>query len=203
MLRRLDRQGWLKLQTMVERRSHGEWLDWFLSNCPTSIGVVIDSDVEFLRDGWLRDLVGVLVGEQAAFVGGEATDERPAATAAEGGVVHSIGRPAAPWLMAFDVKKARALGVGFGTYTHGVDDAGRPYFFDVAARIQWAAAQAGGPVVTMPASYRRKYRHFRGMSWRSEKGLRAPRHYLKLARVHVRTVLRRIDTRPRVTAASQ
>src|SRR5206468_3766717 len=131
---------------------------------------------EFRSRGWLIDIIDWLVRTNAAFVGAESTREWPDSSTAAGDRIHLMGRTAAPWIMAMDLRCVRGLGVGFGETTEGVDPQGVPYYYDVAGYIQKAALSAGHPVLMMPIDYRRKYRHFVGLSWRREGGLRVVRH---------------------------
>jgi hypothetical protein len=197
MLGKLERQGLLRLVSVSNPRRHAEWLDWFLGECATPVGVVIDSDIEFLEDNWLVDLVGFLVEHDAALVGSESTAESAAFTTPKGDVVHLMPRTAAPWVMAFDTAKLRALGGSFVEVREGEDSAGRPYVYDVAGYVQKLAREGGFPVLVMPASYRSRYRHFIGLSWRREPGLRgAARRYVKLLHMYQRVMLRRfVDDR--------
>ena len=192
MLEKLHRQGLLRLVSVPQPRRHAEWLDWFLGECPTPVGIVIDSDIEFMKHNWLVDLVGVLVEHRAGLVGSESTAESPVFSAPNGEVIHLMPRTAAPWLMAFDTAKLRALHGSFVEVKEGEDSSGLPNFYDVGGYMQKLAQDAGLPVVVMPASYRSKYRHFVGLSWRKAPGLRGiARHYVKLLQVYARLMLSR------------
>jgi hypothetical protein len=68
-----------------------------------------------------------------------------------------------------------------------------PYFHDVAGWVEVQAQRAGLPVLVMPDWYRSKYRHFGGLSWRRERGVRALRHYLRLGGLIARLWIRRLD----------
>jgi hypothetical protein len=195
MLKNLERQGLLQLVSVSSQRKHAEWLDWFLLHCPTRIGVIIDSDIEFLKNGWLVDFIEVLYNQGAAFVGGESTPEEPKFVTADGDPIHLMPRNAAPWLMALDVDKVRSLSCSFIERREGLDASDLPLFYDVGGFAQKLASDAGFPVVVMPSTYRVKYRHFTGLSWRKEPGIRIARYYLKLSRVYGRLMLRRLDAR--------
>ncbi|MGO8864800.1 MAG: glycosyltransferase [Acidimicrobiales bacterium] len=195
MLTKLERRGQLQLVSVPSQRRHAQWLDWFLEHCPTRIGVIIDSDIELLKDGWLVDLVQALSDQDAAFVGSESTPEAPICTSADGESIHLMPRIAAPWLMALDVEKVRSLGCSFNEERGGIDAGGLPFLYDVAGYTQKMASDAGFPVVAMPSTYAAKYHHFRGLSWRRETGIRAARHYLKFIRLYGRLILRRFDKR--------
>jgi hypothetical protein len=192
MLEQLERLGLLRLVSVSQPRRHAEWLDWFLGECSTPVGIVIDSDIEFVGQNWLVDLLGFLVKRGAAIVGTESTVEAPVFSAPNGEVIHLMPRTAAPWVMAFDTAKLRAIGGSFVEVRDGKDSSGHTYFYDVSGYVQKLAQEAGLPVVVMPRSYRSKYRHFIGLSWRKEPGLRgAARHYAKLLQVYERLMLSR------------
>ena len=57
MLRRLETLGWLSVEVAAGGRLHAEWLDEWRGSCTARLAVFVDSDVEFLRPGWLVQLV--------------------------------------------------------------------------------------------------------------------------------------------------
>jgi glycosyltransferase involved in cell wall biosynthesis len=131
MLARLEARGLLRLVSIDEPRLHSAWLDWFLSNCPTRVAVAFDSDIEFLRHGWLIPLVQMLNDRNAAFVGGESTPGSPNLLLGTGEIVHGMPRIVAPWLMAMDVEKVRPLGISFAYASEGIDERGLRCDYDV------------------------------------------------------------------------
>ena len=62
MLRRLERQGWLELEVAPNGRLRTEWLDHWFAECSERLAVFSDSDVEYLRPNWLREMVDAAGG---------------------------------------------------------------------------------------------------------------------------------------------
>ena len=105
MLEEFERREWIDIQRA--RRSHSEWLDFWLATCTEDLAVFIDSDVEFLRFGWLADLVAANQEHRAALVCGEMLPEQsdfiePVSARS----VRLAARPA-PWLLLAEIAQLR------------------------------------------------------------------------------------------------
>lgn len=165
MLQRLRARGWLQLDLVRERRHHFEWLDLWLATCPTQWAVFVDSDVEFRRNGWLRELLDV--GRQGyALVCGEMLAAVPHSIEPVGHrEVYLAPRPA-PWLLLIDCHRVRGLGVSFGFVAEPSDE--RPeglIAYDTGAKLFASMLAVSMPWIQMPPSYQKVYAHYGNMSW--------------------------------------
>jgi hypothetical protein len=164
MLRAMEGRGWLELEVDSSRPWHPEWLDRWVARCDAEFAVFADNDVEFLGEGWLRDLVGTAILTGAALVYGDLCPEFPEYVEHHKGgrVVRMAARPG-PWLMLVHVPQVAPLGLSFAFHeervadTIVVCDVGTLFFQGLQAR--------GLRCVQMPDDYRAKYRHYGAMSW--------------------------------------
>lgn len=205
MLRHLESLGWLSLEVAPSGRFHADWLDLWLSQCQFDLAVFVDSDVEFLREGWLRDLV--MAAEGAALVAAEILPEFgnfavPVPTTKEGelvfaewfrgrGRVRLAPRPS-PWLFLVDVKLARGLDTGFGFSSELADVPEEVLAYDVGGVFYRRLEQEGHRIVAMPPPYHRVYRHYGGLSWVPLKGRRGLKKRRDLMEVCCRLWHRRL-----------
>lgn len=197
MLANLERAGLIRLQQAPERRLHWEWLDGWLADCHADYAVFLDSDVELLRRGWLRELVTTALAEDAALLGGEAIPEgRDFVEPVGGKRVRLASRPS-PWLLLANPLRLRPLATSFAfasEETTAVPEGLVAY--DVGAALARMAAAAGLRSLTMPPGYRRFYRHYGGLSWLDAPGSRGR----KLARDR-RAIERRVRRARRLASA--
>ncbi len=166
MLTGFEQRRWLTLQLATNRRQHAEWLDLWLRQCQADYAVFVDSDVEFRQDDWLRDLTALAQRSGAALVGAEMIPEFPFYVEPVGlKTVRLAARPA-PWLLLLDVAQVAQIQVGFSFRAEETDrvpeglvayDVGGYFFRQLQTRaLRWEI---------MPDQYRRKYRHYGGLSW--------------------------------------
>jgi GT2 family glycosyltransferase len=164
LLGRLTREGWLGLQTTPAPRRHAEWLDRWLASADADYVVWCDSDIEFLRPGFLGDMRRAAERERAVIVSpgllpeGHYEDERL--------VTHLMPRPT-PWLMLVHVPSLRSLQTSYEEVTEpseAYSEGSRT--FDVGGLIYHRAIEAGMRHAGMGWRFRRKFRHFAGASWR-------------------------------------
>jgi glycosyltransferase involved in cell wall biosynthesis len=202
MLRTFERQGWLTLEIAPEGRSHTAWLDKWLSECPDRFAVFSDSDVEFHRHGWLRQMVEAAGRTDAALV---ATRIQ-----ARGGVEYRHPRTGAerllaerpePWLMMLDVEQVRgAVDASFAYRDEVAPDGTRKIAFDTAAVFFRELQSAGLGYVEMPPEFARSYTHYGSMSWKRLRDQGMPvslraKQLVKHARVRVNLTRARLQTR--------
>lgn len=165
MLLALQRAGWLQLELSPRKRTHAEWLDEWLSRCETRWAALVDSDIEFRRNGWLSPLVAA-AERNAALVCTEVLGEvDEAIEPVDRRVVHLAARPA-PWLLLVDVPRIRELGVGFSfraLETSAVPEGLLAY--DVGALLFRELQTRKLPWAEMPRRYRARFKHYGGMSW--------------------------------------
>ena len=165
-LRSMEARGWLRLEVAPSGRQHAEWLDDWRRRWDADLAVFVDSDVEFRGRGWLRDLVAAAHLRQAALVCSELLPECPNfIEPVAGRSVRGTARPA-PWLLMVDTRSTASVPVGFGF--HKVETDAVPegmVIWEVGGRFFEHVRASGLPWVVMPASYRRKFHHYGGLSW--------------------------------------
>ncbi|GAC1365165.1 MAG: hypothetical protein NVSMB32_08430 [Actinomycetota bacterium] len=184
MLESLAQKGWLSLETAPEGRQHAQWLDHWLATCSTPLAVFVDSDVEFLRPGWLSDLVATLRSRGAAAVSAELLPESANFIEPVGGKTVRLASRLAPWLLAIDVAKVKALGTSFAfraEETSAVPEGLIAY--DVGAWLLRALETAGHSFAVMDEAYRKKFHHYGGLSWLPLQGRRGRRKTRDLRRI--------------------
>jgi hypothetical protein len=167
MLERHAAAGWLRLEQAPEGRKHWDWLDRWLAACPTRYACFADSDIEYRRDGWLADMVGVAAREHAALVCCRLLPRREEFVHPVTGATRPLAPRPAAWLFLVDVEQVRGRVDASFRYREEPDpqrpgsllayDTGAWYFHQLeAAGLGWAE---------MPASWQSSYRHFGGLSW--------------------------------------
>jgi hypothetical protein len=97
---------------VVPGRSHSEWLDHWVATSPRRYAVFLDSDVFIRRHGWDRPLVAELAAG-AALVTSQVFERVEGYVEPIRGVVTTMMRRPAPWLMAVDVTQIRETGASF------------------------------------------------------------------------------------------
>jgi hypothetical protein len=161
MLERLQRGGLVQRLEQVEGRAHSAWLDHWVATCPAERLAVADSDVEFLRPGWLREMLDEMDRTGAALVTCEYVPES-IYVHPNSFVAPTSERPAMH-VMVLDVPRVRALGRSFayelverdGTWVHN----------DTGAAVGQALGHGSG-WVAMPTEFLSAYVHAGGLSWR-------------------------------------
>ena len=169
MLRDLEARGWLRLQEASGWRQHFEWLDEWLATCNSRYAVFVDSDVAFLQDGWLRDLVDTARSSKAALVCAELYPEisnHPLPGSSK--PVRLAARPSAH-LLLLDVSQVKNVGTSFAPSLEEADVSEGLISHDVVARFFIELQRRGLHYEVMAFEYRAKYRHWGGLSWRSRK----------------------------------
>jgi glycosyltransferase involved in cell wall biosynthesis len=136
-------------------RRHAAWIDHWLETCSTPYLVLLDSDVEIRRDGWLSDLHYALRRRRSVFVTVAMEEPRPEPTRPG---VTMTARPTV-YCMLLDVVQARAVQRSFEEWYDG--DVG----YDVAAWFFAGVTQARRPFEVMPFSWRPTVHHFEAMSY--------------------------------------
>jgi glycosyltransferase involved in cell wall biosynthesis len=168
----LAERGWVQLE---QRRGaqHAEWIDGWRRATSADLIVFADSDVEFRRHGWLREMVRQQVRTGAALVAAEMLGEshysfNPAAQTTVRGMV----RPG-PWLIMLDSRQTAEIKTSF-LYDE-FESAGVPegrIAYDVGARFYETVVGRGLATYEMPRRHRRTWHHYAGMSWIPFTGVR-------------------------------
>jgi glycosyltransferase involved in cell wall biosynthesis len=167
MLRRFEARGWLELEVAPGGRKHAEWLDRWVADARTRYIGFSDSDVEYLEQGWLRDLVDTAERAGAALVCARMqwppdTFDHPVT-----GAKRRLAPRPTPWLMLLDTEQVRGRVDASFAYVDVVDpDAyGGKVAHDVGADYFAALDAAGLTWAEMPPEWQSKFRHFGGLTW--------------------------------------
>lgn len=165
-------------------RLHGAWLDYWTNTCDTRFAVMVDSDVEILRPGWLDTLIRTALDTGAAIVCSELVEEVPNYVDHTGVTRRIASRPSA-WMMLLDVAKCRGRSSWLWAI---VDDSTIPekrWSLDVGAQLMRDLSAAGERVVAAPLDFRNSFRHFGGLSWTQTTRIGGWRHRAKLLKVRL------------------
>jgi hypothetical protein len=167
MLERFQSMGWIELQVAPNGRTHADWLDRWLDECPTQYALFSDSDVEFSGRNWLVDMVDTARAEGAALVCGRM--QRGAET-----FVHPVTRaerriaprPTA-WLQMIDTDQVRGRVDATFEYVEIEDFSafGSKVAYDTGAWYFKQLCEAGLTWAEMPSSWQHNYRHYGGLTW--------------------------------------
>jgi hypothetical protein len=202
MLRSFERAGRLTVELAPGGRSHTDWLDKWIAECPTHYAVFSDSDVEFRRAGWLAAMVVAAHRERAALVatriqarGG--VDYRHPKT----GAARVLAERPEPWLMLLDVQQIRGVVTTSFRYRDEpkADGTGK-VGFDTAAAFFRDLKAAGLSYVELPREFQRSYRHYGSMSWKRLQDAEMPpreraRQLAKLVRISANLQRARVQDR--------
>ena len=197
MLRTFEARGWLTLEVAHDGRRHGDWLTEWHRRAAGEYLVFVDSDVEFLRHGWLSELVDTSAANQAALVAGEIRPERAFEVEPVGLRTVRIARRAAPWLLLIDSERTADIPESFCFHKEETDAVPEGVIsYDVGAWFLHRVVERGGLCVEMPPDFRRAFHHYGGLSWvrvGGRRGLKMRRDLWRVSR-HLRR-LRRLQDR--------
>jgi glycosyltransferase involved in cell wall biosynthesis len=192
----LSRLDWIELFKRDPRRngtSHGAALDWLAQKVTTRYFLTLDSDVVFLRRGWLDELHDALN-----------KDGRTAVGEFESGIDRYRPR-LAPHVLLLNTDRFRALRCSFESCvlfssradvrrwqqrpaTQNLDYAemGKypsAVFYSTGALLFERMLETGARWSVTPVRTQRKYQHLRHMSWGGDETRFAGAHHAKLAQV--------------------
>jgi hypothetical protein len=202
MLKALERQGLIELDISDQRVRHAEWLDRWIATCDDELAAFCDSDVEFLRSGWLARLLEA--GRAADLVYTEALPGATDYVLPHSGELTRLAARPAPWLFMVRPEAARSVGVSFEEVTEPATGGALPTTYDVGGRFYHRALDLGLRIHFMTGDFTRCYRHFGGLSWgayRRPSNQVARLVELRLARVQAESNGRRAEAR-RLAVAS-
>jgi glycosyltransferase involved in cell wall biosynthesis len=167
MLRGFEQRGWLQLETAAGGRKHAEWLDHWVETSSGRYAGFSDSDVEYLKPGWLDDLVNAATASNAALTCARMQWPPPEFVHPTTGAARRLAPRPTPWLFLLDLEQVRGrVDASFG-YRDEVDpDAfGGKVAYDVGAAYYAALCRAGLAWIEMPEAFQAKFRHFGGLTW--------------------------------------
>ena len=152
-LREAKRRGLItELIEGKRRSSHGAALNVLMGTCETDLAMVLDCDVEIIREGWLKNMVDCVNDSTLAVLGIE--DNYP------------NKKPSLPswfqsWFMLWNMAAYRD-GMEADWRTASVQYGGASVFCPTGGRI-WLNQQQANPrryaFVPLPKSVKRKFRH--------------------------------------------
>jgi hypothetical protein len=164
--------GVIRLEVAADGRRHAEWLDHWYASCDARWCLFSDSDVEYRRDGWLRDMLdaGERAGAAVVATRIQARDGVPYEHPVTGARRTLAARPE-PWLLLLDVDVLRPVVSTSFAYRDEEQPDGTKIAYDVGAAFYRDVVAAGLTVVEMPAPFAQAYRHYGGLSWQRGSGL--------------------------------
>jgi glycosyltransferase involved in cell wall biosynthesis len=167
MLRKLEARGWLQLEVAPEGRKHAEWLDHWVEHSPARFAGFSDSDVEYLRPGWLDDLVSAATASNAALTCARMQWPPPEFRHPTTGAARRLAPRPTPWLFLLDLDQVRDRVRASFRYRDEIDpDAfGGKVAYDVGAAYYAELDRAGLTWTEMPEAFQSKFRHFGGLTW--------------------------------------
>jgi hypothetical protein len=170
MLRRLETEGWLRLEVAPTWRQHFEWLDGWAARAAARFVVFVDSDVCFVGEGWLAELMATATSTGAALVCAEVHQEQAGFVhPGSGEVMRLAARPCAHLLLV-DRAQVAGIDVSFAPVVVPSPDVPEGFVsYDVAALFFGELDNRGLRWIEMPAEFAARFRHFGGMSWRTRK----------------------------------
>ena len=173
MLMRLKERGWLSLELATQRRIHSEWLDEWRSRTDSQLTLFVDSDIEFLRHGWLRELVDAAIRSKAAMIFADLLPEGVNFVEPVGHRTIRLASRPAPWLLMLDAAKTARLKASFCFAKEETDRVPEGLIgYDVGALFFRAVDESGFGWMQMPEDYRRRFHHYGGLSWPASTGRR-------------------------------
>jgi glycosyltransferase involved in cell wall biosynthesis len=187
LLADFERAGLLRLERGPQGRHHSEWLDHWLENATSDYILFVDSDMDFRRHGWLKEMVATATAREAAVVYSEWLEEVPFFTEPVGHNVVRLAERPAPWLLMFDVRRVGKLGTGFAFTSRATDEVPEGKIaYDTGAMLHHEVRARGLETVHLPASFMSSYRHFGGLSWRGLTGGRLASRRVRYALMRLR-----------------
>ena len=192
MLQAFATRGWLELEIAPDGRRHPDWLDQWLASCPTRYAVFCDSDIEFRRADWLRQMVAQAEREGAALVATriQARNGVPYRHPVTGAQRILAARPE-PWLMLIDVEQVRGRVETSFEYRDELQPDGKTKVaYDTAAAFFRDLQTQDLRVTEMPPEFSRSYLHYGSLSWQhaSDRNMpltRRAKQFAKRARVRL------------------
>jgi len=200
-LERFQERGLITLERSPGSRTHADWLDHWRQTCDSKLLLFVDSDIEFRRASWLRQLVSIVRRTDPAIAYAEWLP--PSLFTLDGLEARVVLRPA-PWVLLIDAEQTSELRSSFAvTYPET-----EPIIHDVGAAFFHEAVDRGLSTLALPPSFRRCYHHYGGLSWlpvtgpRGQKKLRDQRTVERRLR-HLRRLQSATSVTCRVSATAQ
>jgi glycosyltransferase involved in cell wall biosynthesis len=167
LIARLQQDGVISVREVAQGRRHWEWLDHWRQTCPTRYAVFVDSDVQFLRPGWLAAVLETADRKAWALVGGEMVPEQPDSLH-DGVVPFRFAARLSPWLLLVDIAECDPVPISFQDWSHESTRVheGR-VAYDVSGTLFHTLRLREIGCGPMPTTFQRSYRHYGGLSWQA------------------------------------
>jgi glycosyltransferase involved in cell wall biosynthesis len=196
MLEDFARRGLLTLERHANR-THADWLDAWRSQARSRYLVFADSDMDFRRTGWLRDLVAQARTTDAALV---ALDLNPVSTntrePVSGRLVRMMPAPTT-WLFMIDAAQLSGVDESFAFRAIDTDTVPEGcVVYDTGAALLECIRASGLRAVAMNAGYRAGVKHYGSLSWMPLEGPMGRRKRRNLAVINRRLHAVRTLERP-------
>lgn len=167
MLRAWESLGWLRLEEATGGRTHADWIDRWIRTCPSRFAVFSDSDVEYREADWLADIVATALETGSAMVCGRMLRPTGVYVHPVSGATRRLAKRPSPWLLLLDLDQIRGK-VDASFQTRDVKDPSSGEVgvsYDVGATFFAALVDSGLTWTEMPEEWRRKFRHYGGLTW--------------------------------------
>ena len=195
LLHDLERRGWLVVEQAPEGRSHGAWIDHWRQRSDVDHLVFVDSDVDFVGDGWLADLVETSRRTGAAVVCAAVSAEQWYDDPSLDEPYLVAARPDICVLL-LDVEATRDVGAGFEYHKEVAAEMPNGFIgYDTGAWFTRAVEATGRAVVPIDDATRQKFIHFGGRTWAAARGQDVGWYNRLRMKAHVWRRLRRLRTR--------
>lgn len=164
MLQQFARQGLLTLQS-EKAMAHGLWIDKWRAECSSDYLVVVDSDVEFRRAGWLVELLKETQSAAMVAAGREEWEEHTEQNREVEwhGQTYMLGPRPDPCVLALDHRVTRDITTSF--QWEGLVD-GRSYALDTSGAFAEELTDRGLRWTVMSPGLRSAFIHHAGASSR-------------------------------------
>ncbi len=165
MLEELSRRGWLTLQR-AGGRGHADWLDAWRAQAPSRYLVFVDSDVDFRRRGWLRELIEAAAAERAALVAVALNSlAENVREPVSGRLVRLMPAPAT-WLFLIDAPALADLDETFTFRSRDTDSVPEGcVVYDTGAALLERMREQGHSALAMGPQYQRLVKHYGSLTW--------------------------------------
>jgi Glycosyl transferase family 2 len=182
MLQLFASRGLLTLQSSEKAMAHGLWIDKWRAECSSDYFVVVDSDVEFHRYGWLVQLLDETGSAAMVSAGREEWEEHTEQNREVPwyGQTYMLGPRPDPCVLALDHRMTREITTSF--QWEGLVN-GRSYALDTGGAFAEALDARGLRWTVMSPELRSAFTHHAGASSRARSA--SSRLRLKAARLRL------------------
>ena len=189
VLREMQEEFGYTLIESKEAKQHAHWLDYAMQHVETPYWVAVDSDMLFLGQDWLYDIIIRLESDPDLYLVG--CEPVPGGVGVEpvGGKIVEAGEHVATWLFGARTSLRDSIPYSFAFYKAGINDAtGLERVFDSGGKILAEMRKQGIRYDYMPVSFRTKYYHYGSLSWAFDYNM--PERYRELKALQLQDIER-------------